>query len=292
MYYLNLKARGVGGPASCKKVAQRRTELNWTMGPTLMTLMMFAVLALPHTALAQRGGGRGRGGGGGGANQAAQAAAPIDLTGYWVALVTEDWRWRMVTPKKGDFPSIPLTRAGQDVANAWDPAKDEASGDECKAYGAGNVMRLPARLHITWADANTLKIEVDNGTQTRLFHFGTAQNPAAMTPNPADPKNWQGNSVATWENAGGRGAPRGGELKVVTTGARPGYLQKNGVPYSANAVFTEYFSRYEDPEGLTLLVVSTLTEDPVYLNPAHIRSSHFKKLPDATGWSPTPCTAR
>jgi hypothetical protein len=243
-----------------------------------LCLGVFVLLTSPSLN-AQRGGGRANA-----AAQTAQAAAPVDLTGYWVALVTEDWRWRMVTPKKGDFPSIPLNRAGQDLANAWDPAKDEASGDQCKSYGAGNVMRLPARFHITWADPNTLKVEVDNGTQTRLLHFG----PAA--PNPADPKNWQGSSLATWESAGGRGA-RGGELKVVTTGARPGYLQKNGVPYSDKAVFTEFFNRY-DEDGWSLLVVSTLTEDPTYLQQPHIRSSHFKKLPDATGWNPTPCAAR
>ena len=250
-------------------------------------------VASPNDAFAQRGGGGGRGGGGrGGAAQTAQAAAPVDLTGYWVALVTEDWRWRMVTPKKGDFPSIPLNPAGRDLANAWDPAKDEASGDQCKSYGAGNVMRLPARFHITWADPNTLKIEVDNGTQTRLFHFGTGQASPVLAANPADAKNWQGNSAATWEAAGGRGAARGGELKVVTTGARPGYLQKNGVPYSDKAVFTEHFNRY-DEEGWSLLVVSTLTEDPTYLQQPHIRSSHFKKLAAGdTTWRPEACSAK
>lgn len=263
-----------------------------------LAFFVLAVVALDNFAFAQRGGGGGgrAGGGRGGAGQTAQAAAPVDITGYWVALVTEDWRWRMITPKKGDFPSIPLNPAGQALANAWDPAKDEANGDECKSYGAGNVMRLPARFHITWADPNTLKIEVDNGTQTRLLHFGTSPNPAETKPNTADAKNWQGNSVASWEGAGGRGgAPRSGELKVVTTGARPGYLQKNGVPYSANAVFTEYFSKYDETEGpapWSLLVVSTLTEDPTYLQQPHIRSSHYKKLPDATGWNPTPCTAK
>lgn len=259
-----------------------------------ITMGLALLVCLADSAHAQRGGGGGggRGGGRGGANQTAQAAAPVDLTGYWVALVTEDWRWRMITPDKGDFPSIPLNPAGRDLAMAWDPAKDEANGDQCKSYGAGNVMRLPARFHITWADPNTLKVEVDNGNQTRLFHFAAGQKPAEQAPNPADSKNWQGNSAASWETAGGRGATRGGELKVVTTGARPGYLQKNGVPYSANAVFTEYFSRYDEPEGWSLLVVSTLTEDPMYLQQPHIRSSQFKKLPDAAGWNPTPCTAK
>ena len=39
----------------------------------------------------------------------ARASAPIDLTGYWVSVVTQDWRWRMVTPAKGDYASIPIT---------------------------------------------------------------------------------------------------------------------------------------------------------------------------------------
>jgi hypothetical protein len=256
------------------------------MNHRLLTALL--LLAIPCTLHAQ---GRGGGRGGGSAAATGQASAPVDLTGYWVSLVTEDWRWRMVTPKKGDYPSIPLTPAGRALADTWDPAKDEAAGDQCKSYGAGNVMRLPARFHISWADANTLKVEVDNGNQTRLFHFGVEAG-SSILQNPADAKNWQGNSVATWEGAGGRGAARTGDLKVVTTGARPGYLQKNGVPYSANAVFTEYFHRFDETDGSSLLVVTTLTEDPVYLQPAHIRSSHYKKLPDATGWKPEPCTAR
>ena len=47
--------------------------------------------------------------------------APIDLTGYWVSIVNEDWRWRMVTPPKGDFASVPLNPEGTKVADAWDP---------------------------------------------------------------------------------------------------------------------------------------------------------------------------
>src|ERR1700684_3466479 len=101
-----------------------------------------------------------------------KASAPEDLTGYWVSLVTEDWRWRMVTPAKGDYDGVPINGEGRKVADAWDPAKDEAAGNACKAYGAGAITRVPGRLHITWQDDNTLKLEADAGTQTRLFHFG------------------------------------------------------------------------------------------------------------------------
>jgi len=100
----------------------------------------------------------------------ARDTAPEDITGYWVSVVTEDWRWRMLTPAKGDITSIPLNPVGRKTAEAWDPAKDEAAGNQCKAYGAPGLMRLPTRLHITWQDDNTLKVETDEGTQTRLFH--------------------------------------------------------------------------------------------------------------------------
>src|SRR5207248_556157 len=100
-----------------------------------------------------------------------RAAAPVDFTGYWVSVVTEDWRWRMVTPARGDFAGVPRNTEGRRVGEAWDPARDEAAGEQCKAYGAAAIMRRPGRLHITWLDDSTLKIETDEATQTRLLHF-------------------------------------------------------------------------------------------------------------------------
>jgi len=219
-----------------------------------------------------------------------KTVAPADLTGYWVSVVTEDWRFRMMTPAKGDYPSIPLNAEGRKVADAWDPAKDEAAGEACKGYAAGNIMRMPGRLHITWQDDNTLKIETDTGMQTRLLHFGRPQTPAAAP-------DWQGFSVAQWEFAGGgrgRGGPaQGGDLKVVTTRMRPGYLQKNGVPYSADAVITEHFDLLsKEANGDQWLIVTTLVEDPQYLNQPFQRSTHFKRQADAAGWDPSPCAAR
>jgi hypothetical protein len=85
----------------------------------------------------------------------AKAAAPIDLTGYWVSVVSEDWRWRMVTPAKGDYASVPTNADARKAADAWDPAKDEAAGEQCKSYGAAAIMRVPGRLNITWQDDNT-----------------------------------------------------------------------------------------------------------------------------------------
>jgi len=235
---------------------------------------------------------QGQGGRGGAAPppRTPQAAAPEDLTGYWVALVTEDWRWRMVTPPKGDVASIPLNPAGREAANAWDPAKDEAAGNQCKAYGAAAIMRVPTRLHITWKNENTLQIDTDAGKQTRELHFGAE-------PAPTGEAGWQGYSAASWDSPGGRGGgrggpPAGGSLKVVTTHMKPGYLRKNGVPYSGNAVVTEYMDRTNEPDGLSYLIVTTIVDDPQFLTQPFVTSTHFKKQADAAGWNPTPCEAR
>ena len=219
--------------------------------------------------------------------------APVDLTGYWVSVVTEDWRYRMVTAPKGDHPGLPLNAEGNRVANSWDPAKDEAAGEQCKAYGAGGVMRAPGRLHITWDADDVMKLETEAGTQTRIFRFGAAAAASGEA-------TWQGTSVAQWEMAGGGrgrgrgGAPTGGDLKVVTTHMKPGYLQKNGVPYGANAVLTEYFARTTEPNGDTWLIVTHIVDDPQYLTTPLVRSTHYKKLPDtaASQWTPEPCSTR
>ena len=255
----------------------------------------------------------------GGPPPTGRAAAPTDLTGYWVSIVSEDWIWRMTLPEKGDFgfgpdptansdaragrSSVPMNAEGRKVALAWDPAKDEAEGNQCKWFGAGNIMRVPGRLHITWQDDNALKIDTDAGTQTRLFHF------ASPAPRPTEPT-WQGSSVATWDGLAGfeqrnlaagqrnprlfgQGAgSRNSVLKVVTTGVRPGYLRRNGVPYSGNAVITEHFRKFTEPNGDTYLVVTTRVEDPTYLAETYIVSTNFKLEPNGSKWKPTPCTAR
>jgi hypothetical protein len=215
-----------------------------------------------------------------------QANAPFDLTGYWVSIVSDEWRYRMLTPPKGSVDYVPVNGEGRRVAQAWDPARDEAAGEACKGYGAGGIMRLPARLHITWQDPNTLKIDVDTGTQTRIMHFDQSQAPATEVPS------WQGFSAAQWEAAGGRAGQRAGQLKAVTTRLRPGYLRKNGVPYGGNALLTEYFVVLTDDDGLQYLAVTSMLEDPQYLLQPWVRTSQFRKQPNANGWNPTPCSAR
>jgi hypothetical protein len=146
-------------------------------------------------------------------------------------------------------------------------------------------MRIPGRLRVAWEDANTLRIDTDAGTQTRLFRFGAA-SAAAGEPT------WQGQSTAEWEYAAGRGATRTGNMKVVTTNMRPGYVRRNGAPYSAKAVLTEFYDVNTMPNGDQWMTVTTKVEDPVYFSRPYITTTDFKKLPTAAGWNPTPCSTR
>jgi hypothetical protein len=245
------------------------------------TLMLLASAA----GFAQRGGR-------GGAAPSARQNAPIDLTGNWVSVISEDWEFRMVTPDKGIFEVLTLNNEGRRIGQLWDPAKDEAAGEQCKAYGAANIMRLPTRLRISWENDTTLRIETDTGTQTRLLHFGT---PAPANTQPS----WQGYSVAEWEvGGGGRGArgaaaaPRGGTLKVVTTHLRTAYVRKNGAPHSDRAVVTEFMDLLPLGNGDQWISITTKVDDPLYFSRPLVTTSDFKKLPDASGWNPTPCSAR
>jgi hypothetical protein len=221
----------------------------------------------------------------------AKASAPVDLTGYWVAMVTEEWRYRMLTPPKGDYSRVPMTEEARKVAAAWDPAADEASGNQCKSYGAAAIMRVPTRLHVTWADDNTLRVDTDAGTQSRLLYF--------HAPPVSTQRTWQGQSVAQWETPGSGPVARPAvpvsiakSLKVVTTNMRSGYLRRNGVPYSENAVLTEYLDVAPLGNGGEVLLVTTKVEDPRFLQQPFILSSQFKKEPDGSKWDPTPCSAK
>jgi hypothetical protein len=219
-----------------------------------------------------------------------RAGSPVDLTGYWVSVITEDWRLRMTTAATGDFEGLPLNAEGTRVGNQWDPQADIAAGEQCRAFGAAGIMRLPVRLHVTWQDDDTLKMEIDNGNQVRLFRFDTSARP------PAQP-DWQGVSIAEWETvAESQGVPAGrgtlgpsGSLKVVTTHMKPGYLRRNGVPYSGNAVLTEFFDRTEEPDGNPWLILTSIVNDPQYLQLPLLLTTHYKHEADGSKFNPRAC---
>jgi len=202
-----------------------------------------------------------------------------------VFFVHEDRNPPIIASDKGNFGGVPLNSEGRRIPNALEPAKGESAGEEWKGYGAVGVMRQPGRMRISWQDDSTLKVELEAGNQTRLFHFGPTQ-PATGEPI------WQGYSEAEWQNAITRSGPLNGNLKVVTTRMRPGYSRKNGVPYSANAHLTEYFHHMTVPNGDQWLTLISELRDPQYYAETWVVSSHFKKVPDGSKWNPEPCLAR
>lgn len=225
---------------------------------------------------------------GGAQPQSAREVAPIDLTGYWVSLVTEDWRFRMLTAPAGDYEGIGLTPRGREIANAWDPAADTAAGNACKAYGAGGIMRIPTRLHITWAGGNVMQVGTDAGMQTRLLKFGPDQDNAGAG-------TLQGVTNANWllERDGGRFGPvTWGSIESHTTDMAPGYLRRNGVPYGAGAELTEYWELLVGGDGTEYLSVISILRDPEYLTQLYTTSANFKRQDDASGWNPSECMAQ
>ena len=242
-----------------------------------------------------------------------QAAAPIDITGYWVSLVTEDWRYRMLNAPKGDYYSIPLNAEGKRVADTWDPAKDIAAGKQCMSYGAPNIMRQPARLHITWVPTTTTRAQ--NGDRRRktdpvVFVWTGAvvrpSHPCRELPWPCGRRRNRSaptlrrsrRKIPTRRDSATPAWPRprrrrtrgslGGTLKVVTTHIKPGYLRNNGVPFSANAVLTEYYDVHKRGND-EYLVQTQIVEDPKYLNAPWVVSSHYRREPDGSKWDPEPC---
>jgi hypothetical protein len=264
----------------------------WVLAPAGKIWAAWAIVAAIAVAVTPVGAQRGAGPAG--PPPSPRAGAPIDLTGTWVSIVNEDWRWRMVTPPAKDYASVQplMTEEARKLADAWTPAQDGS----CLAYGVAGLMRMPTRLRIAWENDTTLTIETDAGQQTRRLLFDKS------TPVPAT-RTLQGFSLAEWERfAVGRGAvpvvggapggaggrPSSGSLKVVTTNVSGGWLRRNGVPYSDRTTVTEYFDRF--PAGTDeWLVVTTVVNDPRYLTQDFVTSSHFRREPDASKWAPTPC---
>ncbi len=229
-----------------------------------------------------------------------QAMAPVDVTGYWVTAITEDWRVRMMTPQRGDFLGLPLNQAGIDLANGWDPDADIANGNECRAFGAAGIMRSPTRIHIIWEAENTLRMEFDHGQQTRLVYFDQST--------PAGERSWQGHALGEWVDMtppGGAGRGRGGRggggdgagigfgrpgaLQVVTTNLLHQYHRQNGTPVSENAIVTDIIDLIPGLGGGEWLIVKTMIDDPEYMFSQMVTSSQFKREPDDSKWDPQPC---
>ncbi len=242
----------------------------------------------------------------------ARDQAPWDPSGYWVSLITQNWRHRMLVVAPGDYIGVPMNAAAVKVADAWNRAAAEAAGKQCEAHGGGIVMDLPERIHISWQGANDLRVDTDTAMQTRLLHFMSARGGArggvqAAPPSPPPTEmapSLQGYSVARWVLPGGgqRFGPIGaaphshyGSIEVTTDHLLPGLLRTNGIPYGADAKKTEWWDLRQESTGAEStgepwLVISTTLVDPQYLTRPYVYDPIFQKEADGAKWDPTPCS--
>ena len=163
----------------------------------------------------------------------------------------------MVTPPKGDYASVPLNPEGRKAADAWDLRRQRRRASAAPLVPPADAHADAGR--ISWQDDNTLKVETDAGQQMRLFEFETSAPSGTVTRTagllPAE-RTWQGVSAAQWFRQRSRagwgsavGPAAGRQPRAVTRHMRAGYLRKNGVPDSEDAIVTEAFHRHDEPNG-------------------------------------------
>ena len=276
------------------------------LGACLATFLVCGVLGSNMAdAQGRRGGGAAGGPAAGGPPPpppTAKAQAPFDLDGYWVSLITEAWHYRMIVPGPSDYDEIPLSLEGKLAADKFNASAEEAAGGACKAYGAPVIMWTPGRLHISWANDETLRVDTDAGQQTRLLKFKPTDEDKAAAPS------LQGLTTAEWvmhgvgppggrrPPAAGPPGPRYGYIKAETTDLLPGLFRKNGVPYGGKTThMTEYWESHAAQAsfgGGQWLIVTTRVTDPTYLFDPYVFSPVFRKESDGSKWNPQPCSLK
>ena len=226
-------------------------------------------------------------------------AAPVDLTGYWVS---PSWRtgagaWsRRSKAMPRACPSTPQARPS---STPGIPAKDEAAGDECKAYGAPGLMRVPGRLRIRWQDDDTLE---DRSRRRRADALAALRRGAARTASRRAGKATRGpvgasdgapgtgrRAGSAWRRGGPRRAERSRWRRRSCCRATCGRM---AFRTASETTCTEYFDRFTEPDGTEWFTVTTIVTDPVYLGVPFVTTTDFRKERDGASWDPRPCTAR
>ncbi len=242
------------------------------------------LIMLSTTAMAQRGGSQEL-------PLSSKQAAPFDMSGYWVSVITEDWRYRMMAAEQGDVGAVPLNQAGRELAEAWNPSENYL--ESCLAFGGAGILRYPGRLHISWEDEEILRIDFSAGGQSRLLYFNDVLDAESMA------SSLQGYTNAMWykeQQTQGLGLGRrpvtsfeGGNLQSETRNLSPAFLYRNGVPYSDQATTNDYYRVIDTPNGDRWLIITSIVSDPVYLQQDWITSTNFKYESNGDNWNPIAC---
>ncbi len=185
-----------------------------------------------------------------------------DITGYWDGMLHIDFIGRMWGPEPGETYGLPLNHKGVQAVKDFDAEYYyNKAENQCRTHGAGYVMRGPFAKHFVYEDEHTLLIRIELEAQTRRIYLDGR-------PPPSDEHTNLGHSVGRWED---------GILKVTTTHMTPYFHERNGAPYSKDAVMEEHFILHDD-KYITLV---TIIDDPEYLHEPLVRPLTFRKLPDS-----------
>jgi hypothetical protein len=191
-----------------------------------------------------------------------------DMSGEWSARSREDWEDRaLLGTNLGDYTGFPLNDAGRQYARHWDASIRSLHAQQAAPHPAQYNWRGPGP---------NFRLSKFTDPLTRAFvgytfdgGFGRADRIIWMDGRPHPPHY----AEHTWEGFASGRCERG-MLVVTTTHMKQGSHRRNGVPASSKAVTTHYFIRH----GTELTLVQ-FTDDPVYLEEIHVRTTDFQLNP-------------
>lgn len=193
---------------------------------------------------------------------AAQTRVGFNMTGMWTAMYHEDELERTDPGSPaGDYLGMPINDEARLRADTWDADLVSVLEHQCIPHSAIYAMRAPSNLKISTID------DPASGQIVAFIVDGTYTGPRTIwmdgRPHPSEfaAHTWSGFSTGAWE---------GDTLRVETTHLKAGYLRRNGVMFSDQAVLTEFFDLHDK-----YLTLTSIVEDPVYLTEPLVRSESW-----------------
>ena len=194
---------------------------------------------------------------------AARATATgVDFTGEWAPRFHEDQPERVPGPELGDYLRIPINPAARMRGETWEASQQTLWEWQCRPHSADYIWRGPSPVRI-WKEVDPVSRQVTawhaewlRSVDRQIYMDGRPH------PSKSAPHTWAGFSTGKWE---------GDMLTIKTTHLKEGYVRRNGLPRSDEAMLTEHWMLHGD-----VLTVATIVYDPVYLTEPFIRTTDYE----------------
>ena len=205
-----------------------------------------------------------------GAAQPPRTLVPPDISGEW-ALQNDEEPGQiggLGQPPLGDYLGIPFNEAGRLRADTSAESIWGTPEYQCRPHSAPHQWR-------GLGGARILKEQDPLTREVRAYHvqfMRSLDRPIFMDGRPHPPAwaphTWTGFSTGQWV---------GNTLKVTTTHLKDGYLKRGGPQTSDLYTMTEYLTRHDD-----ILTITTVVDDPVYLEEPYVQSTTYLYDPTAS----------